>query len=57
MTSRVEVLDFTAPYQTYGVIDLTVTNGTSEPFAPANYQVYMFKSPGVQDRSAPVPES
>ena len=43
--------------QTYGVINLTIINGTSEPFAPFNYQVYVFKSPGVQDATANVPES
>ena len=43
--------------QTHGVIDLTVVNGTSEPFAPFNYQVYVFKSPGAQDGTAKVPES
>jgi hypothetical protein len=43
--------------QTYGVINLTVINGTSEPFDPFNYQVYVFKSPGVQDGTANVPES
>ena len=43
--------------QTYGVINLTVINGTSEPFAPFDYQVYVFKSPGIQDGTANVPES
>jgi hypothetical protein len=41
----------------YGVITLTVINGTSEPFNPSFYEVYVFKSPGVQDGTANVPES
>ena len=43
--------------QTYGVINLTVINGTSDPFDPNMYQVYVFKSPRVQDGTANVPES
>ena len=43
--------------QTYGVINLTIINGTSESFDPSNYQVHVFKSPGVQDGTATVPES
>lgn len=43
--------------QTYGVINLTVTNRNSDPFDPNMYQVYVFKSPGVQDGTANVPES
>jgi hypothetical protein len=42
---------------TYGVITLTVINGTSDPFDPNMYQVYVFKSPNVQDGTANVPES
>jgi hypothetical protein len=42
---------------TYGVINLTIINGTSEPFAPSNYQVYVFMSPGIQDGTTNVPES
>ena len=43
--------------QTYGVINLTVVNGTSDPLDPSEYQVYVFKSPGVQDGTANVPVS
>jgi hypothetical protein len=41
----------------YGVITVTIVNGTGEPFDPSFYQVYVFSSPGVQDGTANVPES
>lgn len=34
-----------------------IKNGTSQPFASSLYRVYLFSSPGIQDGTAPVPES
>lgn len=43
--------------QGYGVISMTVRNMTGQPWDPYSARVYVFRSAGVQDGTAQIPDS